>query len=57
MTEKTIQDIGASTPSSRIPFRGRIRVGRGGRVIVDRSSNRINGIAHWWESDQESNER
>jgi len=40
-------------------FRGRVRVGRGGRVICDRIPlNRINnGIVPWWESDQESNER
>jgi len=39
------------------PFRGRARMGRGGRIIFDRTLNRTNGIVQWWESDQESNER
>jgi len=40
------------------PFRGRARLGRGGRVIFDRPPNhKTNGIVSWWESDQESNER
>lgn len=40
------------------PFRGRVRVGRGGRIIIDRTSvNRTNGIVPFWESDQESYER
>lgn len=40
------------------PFRGRVRFGRGGRVIIDRTSvNRTNGIVPFWESDQESYER
>jgi len=40
------------------PFRGRVRFGRGGRVIFDRTPNKKeNGIVHCIETDEEFNSR
>lgn len=48
-------DLGGKVP----PFRGRCRVGRGGRIIIDRRSRpRVtSGIVPYWETDVESNSR